>query len=366
MKRRAFSKNLLLGTSALLTSRPFLSAIPHKKLHILILGGTNFVGPAIVRNAIKRGHEVYLFNRGITNPGLFPKIPHFKGDRENGKSGYRSLSDKFWDVIIDTWPEKSELVRDATTELRGSTRHYLYISSISVYRDFSQPGITEESPTVSSEIPAARWTYPEHKKVAEDHVREAFPQNHTIFRPGPIKGWRDPSNDLAYWLVRVRRGGDILGPGNGQDPVQFIDVEDLAGFVVRTAEQGLTGTYNTTGPLNGERLLWKSLLEQAQKKINKDSQIIWNSAEFLKDHKVEPLSGMPLWLPLEMDPGFMQISARKALLAGMQLRPVNQTFRDVLKWFDSQYPADFRFGEGGEVSPGLPPEEEKTLINTIS
>ncbi|MCB0667544.1 MAG: NAD-dependent epimerase/dehydratase family protein, partial [Saprospiraceae bacterium] len=345
---------------------PFISARPQTKLNMLVLGGTNFVGPSIVRYATRRGHNVYLFNRGLTNPGLFPKLPLFKGDRNEGAVGYRSLKDKFWDVIIDTWPERSELVKEATSQLQGATKHYLFISSISVYNDFSEIGIDENSPTVSTGIPTHEWQYPEHKKTAEELVREAFPQKHTIFRPGPIKGWRDPSNDLAYWLVRIRRGGVILGPADGMDPIQFIDVSDLAQFVIRTAEQGLTGTFNTTGPLSDGTLHWKTLLAQAQKKINKDAEIKWNNAGFLKEHAVEPLSEMPLWLPVNMDPGFMQISARKALMAGLQLRPVHRTFRDVLSWFDLTYPPDFKFGEGGEKSPGLPREKEKDLINTIS
>lgn len=364
MKRRAFSKNLLLGTSAFFVPNSnFFS--PGKALNILILGGTNFVGPAIVQWARRRGHNIYLFNRGITNPNLFPDLPHFFGDRTKGEDGYQQLSNKFWDVVIDTWPEKSNLVRDALRQLKASTRHYLFVSSISVYKDLSLEGLDEHAETVDINSPDSDWQYPEHKKASEEIVKEYFPRNHTIFRCGPIKGWRDPNNDLAYWLVKIRRGERILGPGDGKDPVQFVDVADVARFIIHTAEVGAMGTFNVTNPAQG-LLNWNQLLEKAQSKLNRDSKIIWNSTEFLHKNDIEPLSAMPLWVPSGVDAGLMQISAKKAYHYGLEQRPLNRTFTDVLKWFDLNFPPDFQFGRGGEESPGLSPRIEESLIETIS
>ncbi len=364
MKRRAFAKNLVKWTPVVALSPTLLSAATDS-LNILILGGTQFLGPAVVNEAISKGHKVFLFNRGITNPNLFTELPRFYGDRLKGPAAYEPLKDKFWDVIIDTWSGDSKCVEESTRFLRGSTRHYLLVSSISVYRNFSKVDMNEAAETVSLKLDRPKWEYPEHKLDMETKVREVFPMNNTVFRPGPIKGWRDPANDLAYWLVKIKRGETILGPGNGDDPVQFIDVKDLARFMVHTAEEGLHGTYNTTGPLEKEVLTWEELLQTASKKYGRDAEIVWNSTEFLKEHSIEPMRDMPLWLPTTVDPGFTRISSRKAIRSGLRYRPIEKTCKDVLKWFEHENELNFEFGRGTEASPGLARTREQELLQLI-
>ena len=276
------------------------------------------------------------------------------------------MDNRYWHVVIDTWSGHSAYVRDAAEYLQGSTGHYMYTSSISVYRNFSEKNLSEQHETVSLDIDADRWSYPEHKFKSERYAQEYFPNAHTIFRAGPIKGWRDPSNDLAYWLIKVMRGEKILGPGDGTDPLQFIDVKDLAAFFVHTAERKIKGVYNTSGPLKNEVLTWNDLLTKAQKKLNKASEIIWNSTDFLSKHEVKPFEDMPLWLPVESDPGFTSISCKKAMDVGLNFRPIDNTMKDIVKWFQIKYGASFEFGNGTEASPGLAKQKEEALIKMLS
>ncbi|MCB0687119.1 MAG: NAD-dependent epimerase/dehydratase family protein [Saprospiraceae bacterium] len=363
MKRRAFSRQLLLGSATVFTPHSIFSP-PRDPLNILVLGGTNYVGPSIVNYAIKRGHHVYLFNRGQTNPTLFTDLPHLQGDRNLGSKGYAVLKNKYWHAIIDTWPEKANLVEDSTSLLKSSTDHYLYLSSGEVYLN-NLNHLDENSDIVSTAIPESTWTYREHKVACENLIRDVFPRNHTIIRSGLIKGWRDFNNDLAYWLVRIRRGEVLLGPGDGTDALQFIDVKDLSHFIIHILEQKIMGTYNVAGPTMNT-FTWFDLLSLARKKINSEAKIIWNSSQFLAHNEVQPLSDMPMWSPESGGKGYCIMNQMKAWQSGLHLRPVTKTFRDVLSWFDYKYPPDFQFGEGGFISPGLSTQREQSLIDTIS
>lgn len=364
MNRRLFAKQLL-AASPFVIAPTAIFKIP-KKLNILILGGTNFLGPAIVNAALDKGHNVDLFNRGITNPDIFPQLKHFKGDRSQGAEGYKSLDNRYWHIIIDTWSGNSAYVEDAAKYLQGATSHYLYTSSISVYKNFHEKNMDESAETVSLELAKDKWEYPENKYQSELFTQQYFPKAHTILRPGPIKGWRDTSNDLAYWLIKVMRGEKILGPGNGLDPLQFIDVKDVADYIVHCAERNIKGIYNTSGPLKNESLTWNELLETAQKRLNKEAEIMWNSTDFLKKHEVRPFDDMPLWLPKDTDPGFMSISSKKAIDTGLSYRPIEKTIKDIVKWFQIKYGEDFEFGKGTEASPGLARQKEEALLKMLS
>ncbi|MDH3244604.1 MAG: hypothetical protein OEM26_08310, partial [Saprospiraceae bacterium] len=196
MKRRSFSKSMITGAlSAALPS--FWSCAPsEKQIRALVLGGTYFVGPAIVNALQHAGVNLTLFNRGITNPNLFADVPLIRGDREKGAVGYDQLGETEWDVIVDVWPEKSKLVDEATSRLALQTQHYVFISSIAVYNDFQEVGLHEGSEVVLPRADHTVWDYAEEKITAENLVRDRFPDNHTIVRAGAIKGWRDPALDL--------------------------------------------------------------------------------------------------------------------------------------------------------------------------
>lgn len=362
MKRRSFLKQVA-GLSAFGAFSPLVlpfASRPGKKLKVLVLGGTNFLGPAIVNAALKRRCEVTLFNRGLTNPDLFPSLPKINGDRTQGKAGYANLPNTAWDVVIDVWPEHSRLVEEASQLLQQQTAHYVFVSSIAVYQNFNEVGLNEDSDVVTLPEDPSQWYYPEEKVAAENMVKKRFPSNHTIVRPGPIKGWRDPAIDLAYWLAKIKRGGEILAPGSGQDPIQFIDANDIGRFVVKCMEEQRFGTFNTTGPLS-RPLLWQEFLEMVRKTFNPKAEITWVSEAFLAENKVRSFEDIPLWAPLSEDRGFMQISSAKAVKAGLKYRPLKKTFKDILTWFESQHDDTYQFGTAND-SVGLDRERELELL----
>ena len=318
MERRDFIKTSA-ATGVLLSTNMLANCnISNKRLKVLVLGGTSFVGPAIVESALKNNHKVTLFNRGITNPKLFPNLRLLKGDRENGTKDYEVLSKEKWDVVIDVWPEKSELVHDATSSLINNTKHYIFISSIAVYDNFQEVGLNEDSNVVSRNLSRDKWSYSEEKLAAENIVIDRFPKNHTILRCGAIKGWRDPALDLMYWSIKLNRDKSIIAPGSGKDPLQFIDVNDVGKFATLAAENSFSGIFNCAGPM--ELLTWKGFLDSAKNHYESTTELVWASEEFLSINNVSSFSDLPLWAPLSEDRGFMQISNKKLIETGFQLK----------------------------------------------
>jgi 2'-hydroxyisoflavone reductase len=357
MRRREFLDTLALG-SLILATQGCQAISRQKKLQVLVLGGTYFVGPAIVQAALDHNFEVTLFNRGITNPDLFPTLPHIEGDRETGIRAYEPLREREWDVIIDVWPEKSHLVDDATQALANVGKHYMFISSIAVYRDFQQVGLHEESPVVSLETDD--WYYSEEKLAAELLVKERFPEHHTILRPGPIKGWRDPALDLLYWCLRLKNYESIIAPGSGKDPLQFIDVRDVGRFAAAAIENRWYGTYNCTGP-QSDPLLWDQFLQQAAQHFSSNAELHWAPEEFLSQHQVASFSDLPLWAPLSEDRGFMQISNEKLVSTGFEFTPLSETLTDCVHWYDKHIGTEPAWGTS-EAGLGLDRSREAELI----
>ncbi|NNE67602.1 MAG: NAD-dependent epimerase/dehydratase family protein [Pyrinomonadaceae bacterium] len=355
--RREFLKTLSVTSIALGAGPIYLrSATPIKK-KVLVLGGTKFVGPAVVNAALKRDHNVTLFNRGITNPGLLPELPLIKGDREKGIGAYEPLKSMNWDVVIDVWPEKAGLVDDATKALQMNAKHYIFVSSIAVYRDFQEVGLNENSQVVEPRTNRSEWGYAEEKLSSERIVAKRFPKNHTVLRPGPIKGWRDSAKDLYYWLYRLKEDRQILGPGTGKDPLQFIDVNDVGRFAVKSFENKLNGIFNCTGPRE-KQLVWKEFLSIAKTHLGSDSKIYWPGEEFLKTHKVRSFEDLPLWAPLSEDRGFMQISMRKSVANGFEFTPVEKTIDETIRWVE-------KTAKSKVPSGGLTKSMESELIKKL-
>jgi 2'-hydroxyisoflavone reductase len=362
MERRAFIKKSA-AASTILSMNSIFSCDSPKNLKILVLGGTYFVGPSIVNEALLNNHLVTLFNRGITNPKLFPTLKLIKGDREKGIEAYAPLKKENWDVVIDVWPEKSRLVDEATNALMNHTTHYVFISSIAVYNNFQQVGLTEEYDVVGLTKEKDEWAYPEEKLAAELFVRDRFQGNHTILRAGPIKGWRDPALDLLYWCIKLNRYDSIIAPGSGLDHLQFIDVKDVGRFAIKASENKTLGTYNCTGPKK-EPLLWKDFLENLKIQFNSQANLIWANEDFLITNKVSPFTDLPLWTPLSED-GFMQISNDKLIQTGFEFTPINSTLDDCMRWYRNNTDAKIKFGtdEGGV---GLKRSKELELIAKIT
>jgi 2'-hydroxyisoflavone reductase len=238
--RRRFLKTGLLGSVAVAAgcapeadTQQEKIAGPPDPLKILILGGTGFIGPHMVREALRRGHEVSLFNRGRTNNELFPDLKLFKGDRNNG---LQSLEGGQWDVVVDNSGYVPRHVEDSAGLLAPVVSHYLYVSTISVY-DISAAPITEESPLATMEDETVEEvtgeTYGPMKALCEQRVTaELGADRTTILRPTYICGPGDRTDRYTYWPVRTMRGGEMLWPGTPEDNIQIIDVRDFANFTV--------------------------------------------------------------------------------------------------------------------------------------
>ncbi|WP_338871610.1 SDR family oxidoreductase [Myxococcus stipitatus] len=331
-----------------------------KPLSILILGGTKFLGPALVEFAQARGHTVTLFNRGKTNPGLFPNVEKLQGDRDPNKAeGLKALEGRKWDAVVDTSGYVPRIVKASAELLAPNVGHYAFISSISVYKDLTTPGITESYPLAKVEDPTTEDVpkyYGALKALCEQAAEAAMPGRVLNVRPGLIIGPDDPTDRFTYWPVRLSRGGEVLAPGDGQDPVQFIDARDLAAWTILGVERRLAGAYNATGPLRP--LLMRDFLEASQKVLGTDARLVWADTAFLAKHKVEHWGDMPAWAPrVGEDGGLGRINVDKALAAGLTFRPIADTVRDTLAWFKTEPPE-----RQAKLKAGLSPEREKEVL----
>ncbi len=302
-----------------------------KPMKLLILGGTGFTGPFQVAYALARGHEVTVFNRGRTNPGVLPDtVEQLLGDR-NGELD--ALMGREWDAVIDVPATLPRWVRASAQLLKDSVGHYTFVSSISVYADVSTPGTDETAPVHTLADPDTEdyQYYGGMKAASEAEARRAFPDRTLVIRPGLIVGPGDPTDRFTYWPVRIARGGEVLAPGTPQDPAQIIDARDLAEFIVRQVERRATGDFNATGPR--EPYAFGNLLGGIKDALGADARFTWADREFLARHEVAPWSHMPVWVPPVGEyGGFGRVSIAKALAAGLTFRPLADTARATLAW----------------------------------
>lgn len=314
---------------------PQVSKAP-KPLRILILGGTGFIGPHQVRYAIARGHTVTLFNRGKTNPKLFPEVEKRQGDR--AVNDYASLKGRDWDVVIDNPTTLPRWVRQAAAVLQNHTKQYVFISTISVYEKNDTPAADETAAVATTTEPDsedARKYYGPLKALSEKEAEKAFPGHTTVIRPGFIIGPGDLSDRFTYWPARLAKGGEVLAPGNPTDPVQIIDARDLAEFSIRVCENGTTGTYNCTGPRS--KLTMGEMLGGVRAVMTSDAYLTWVSAKFLAAQSVQPWVDMPVWVPSAgPTAGFALRSIRRALDKGLTFRPLAVTAKDTLDFYHSE------------------------------
>jgi len=330
-------------------------APPRRK--ILILGGTGFLGPALVELARPRGHTVTLFNRGKTQPHLFPEVEKLQGDRDGN---LKALEGRKWDAVIDTSGYVPRVVRASAELLAPNVGQYLFVSTISVYKDMSRGGVDESHPVATVEDEKTEDVsqhYGALKALSEKAAEAAMPGRTTVVRPGLIVGPGDPTDRFTYWPVRVARGGEVLAPGDGADPVQFIDVKDLAAFILGLVEGKTTGVFNATGP--AQVLPMRALLEACKQASGSDATFTWAEAAFLEEQKVRPWSDMPVWIPRSSEEvgGMGRVSNARALARGLTFRPVEDTARDTLAWFKTQPPE-----RQEKLRSGLTPEREREVL----
>jgi 2'-hydroxyisoflavone reductase len=338
-----------------------------KKLRILILGGTGFIGPHEVDYALSRGHQVTVFNRGRQGNPWGDKVEELLGDRNTGDLS--ALAGRAWDVCIDNPTTLPFWVRDAGKALSGKVGQYVFISTISVYAANDTPGADETAAVVpytgkdpmaetiqAFTTPAGAQLYGALKGVSEAEARRQFGESVTVIRPGLIVGPGDPTDRFTYWPVRLSRGGDVLAPGDGTDPVQFIDARDLAEWTIRLCERRAFGTFNAIGPAH--TLTMREMLDGVRNAVGGDAHLVWVPETFLDANQVSAWRDMPVWVPGHGDTaGFHRRDIRRALAAGLTYRPLATTATDTLAWFKTLPPE-----RQAKLNAGLAPDRELALL----
>jgi 2'-hydroxyisoflavone reductase len=324
-------------------------------MRILILGGTVFLGRAVTDALIEAGHEVTHFNRG-KSAAPDPRVETIIGDRTQVPL---PAVDGMWDAVIDTSGYLPQVVRRSAEGLQQRVGRYLFVSSISVFRDFSAESIDEDSPLEPAPDPLPETLVIEQygglKAACEAVVRDAFADRALIVRPGLIVGPRDPTDRFTWWPARIARGGRVAAPGRPERPIQFIDVRDLAEWMVRLLEQRATGAFNATSPPGA--ITMGELLEACTAIASSEARVEWLDEDFLVAREIKPWMEMPLWIP-QSDAsrrGFMSVRVDKAAGAGLEMRAVADTVRDTLAWASAR-PADHAW------KTGLAPERERELL----
>jgi 2'-hydroxyisoflavone reductase len=324
-------------------------SLTRKPLNILILGGTGFTGPEQVEYAIARGHRVTLLNRNRTRPDFFKgRVEQLIGDLNGDVS---ALKGKKFDVVIDNPTTAPAWVKNAAQYLKGNTNHYIFISTVSVYKSDKTPWADESDattpmpPEVADPYAVERKDWGKYygalKTFSEKEVERQYPGINTIIRPGLIVGPLDSSDRFTYWPYRIDKGGDVLAPGTGNDPVQIIDARDLAEWTVRVAENRTLGTFNATGP--AKPLSMAEMLYGIKSVTTSGAQFVWVPESFLTEQKVEAWTHMPVWTPDSTgDIGSSRRSVTKAVAAGLTYRTLAVTAKDTLEYNKTRSAAELQ------------------------
>jgi 2'-hydroxyisoflavone reductase len=320
---------------------------PGDPLQILVLGGTGFLGPHFVEAARAKGHKLTLFNRGKTNPTRFSgeefkDIEQLHGDRKTDMKALQGR--RRWDAVLDTSAYLPADVTRSTQLLGKRVDQYLLVSTISVYARMDTPNQDESAPVATLANPnvteVTGETYGGLKALCETAAEKEMPGRVTIVRPGLIVGPGDNTDRFTYWPARADRGGEILAPGSASDPTQFIDVRDLAAFLLKLLEDRRYGTFNADAPAG--KLTMGELIATSQRVSGKPSKVTWVPADFLEKQEVSPWQDMPVWIPAAGEyAGFGRVSSQKAQAAGLTYRPLDTTVGDTLAYWRA-LPADRR------------------------
>lgn len=360
--RRDFVRVAALGAGALGAGLLPLDAAARpaprargRALRVLVLGGTGFIGPHLVRALLAAGHTPVLFNRGRTEPRLFPEqyegIENLIGDRNGDIS---ALEGGRWDAVIDDSGYTPDAVRATARLLRDAVGHYVFTSTRGVYADYTPAVVDEDAPVGIHGVPPEEWTgYGPLKALAEREVREAFPGRHAIARPPIITGPGDSTDRFTYWYVRVDRGGEVLSPGDPGDPVQYVDVRDLVEFYVKIVEEGITGTFNVAGP--AAPLSSAEFLYGIRAITPAPVSFTWVDWDFLDAHGIREGRELSAWrAPRGDNLNYGRVDNGRALAAGMRFRPLADTARDTLVWWRSLGRDSLR--------AGIPEEAERAAL----
>lgn len=355
-RREAMKMGTTAAAAALIGERVFAQGKP---LDVLIFGGTGFIGPHFVEVLRAGGHKLTLFNRGRSNPGLFPDVETLIGDRD-GKID--ALKGRDWDVVIDDSGYVPRHVKLTADLLKDHVQHYIFVSSISVYADHTPAGIDEDYPVAQLKDPAVEEitgeTYGGLKVLCEQIVEQTYGPRCAIIRPGYIVGPGDTTDRFTYWPVRVARGGEMLAPGTANDAIQFIDVRDLADFMRVCVEQRIAGRYNLCNPPGVVTM--GDLLDTSKRLSKSNATFVWAGLEFLVSHKLTESGEIPIWLPpAGKYAGVALVSSARAAGKGLRFRDLDTTVRDTLAWHNK------RPAEQQKLRAGLTPEREAELLKQL-
>ena len=330
---------------------------------ILILGGTGFIGPKTVGAALARGHQVTVFNRGKREkriPFEYQDVEHLYGNRDpelpadddkdkEGKllhpdakpKGLESLAGKTWDAVIDNSGYFPRMVAASADLLAKNAKQYIFISSISAYASMGTPNADENAELAKLADPKVETMgqggeyYGGLKVLCEQAAEKAFPGRAAIVRPGYIVGPGDPTDRFTYWPVRISRGGEVLVPGSGDDPIQVIDVRDLAEWLVKLVEDGTAGTFNAIGPKGRGR--WGDAIDACAKAAGGKAKLRWVPTEWLEKNGMGGDESFPIWAPATgATAGAHTWKNERAIAAGLKFRTWDDTVRATLEWFPKE------------------------------
>lgn len=366
MNRRHFLSNAgAIGAGMALGGAPQLTAVSsesRKAMKLLILGGTGFIGPPMVRYAVERGHEVTIFTRGRSKSDV-PGVEHLVGDRSGDLD---ALKGRTWDAVLDNNARDYRWVELTTELLKDRAEQYLFVSSISAYageatgyeyidQPWGEPAIDIGSPLAQPGDdfkPGDELPYGPTKAMSEEVAHAAFPQRTTVVRPGFIVGPGDPTDRFTYWPVRIDRGGEVLAPGDGTDPVQFIDVRDLCEWMVRLVENRTYGNFNGVGI--GSPMSMAEMLYGMRAVTTSDVRFNWVPVSFLREHDVTSYFDMPIWIP--GDP-MSSVDNSHAMASDLTFRSLATTAADTLAWHKTR-PMEAQ----AELQIGIKADREKQVL----
>lgn len=298
-------------------------------MKLLLIGGTRFLGRHVVAAALARGHQVTLFHRGQTEPGLYPECERILGDRDRDLD---RLDGRSWDAVVDTCGFTPRVVGALVERLASRIGHYTFVSSISVYADPVPPGADESAAQRTLADPATETvtgeTYGGLKAACERAAEALMPGRVLQARAGLLMGPNDYTDRFGYWVRRFAEGGDVLVPDALDQTLQVVDARDAGAWIVRMAERGAAGTFNVTGP--AEPLTLGGCFDAIERALGTRARRIAVAPEFLLGEKVTPWSELPLWAP-DVD-GFLSVRIDRARAAGLAFRPLEETVRDVRAW----------------------------------
>ncbi len=325
-------------------------------MKLLIIGGTVFLGRAVVEEALAQGHEVTLFNRGQSNSMLFPDIEQIHGDRDGGLD---TLAGRTFDACLDTCGYVPRIVKASSQFLRDVVQTYAFVSSVSVYGEPLPEGTDEDGALATMDDPSIEEVtgepYGPLKALCEREVSTVFGDRALLIRPGLIVGPHDVTDRFTYWPWRATEGDHILSPGRPNRPIQFIDVRDLAAWIVRMLSTKSTGTYNAASTPG--MFTMASLLQTCCNVSEEASELIWVDDGFLTKQEVGAWMELPLWFPEDTDiaKGFFDFTSDRAIAKGLTFRPLEDTVKATMDWSLSR-------AEDYEWRGGLRPEREAELL----